>query len=365
MAAELDKNGEGTQVREKMPPSPCEAVNQIRERAAAAAKTIVLPEAFDPRVVQAADAAAAEGLAKVILVGNPDTLRRTAADFGGDLDKVLIVDPEKSGLLDWFANLYYEKRKHKGTTEAQAQLAVREPLWFGAMMVSTGMADGMVGGSMSPTAKLIQAALHCVGPRPGLKTVSSFFLMATPLKEFGVGGSLIYADAGVVPDPTPEQMADITICAADHCRLLLQAEPLIALLSFSTMGSAEHPLVGKVRQALEIIRQKYPQLKVDGEMQLDAAIVPEVAGMKAPKSPVAGHANTLIFPDLNAGNIGYKLTERLARAKAVGPVLQGLACPINDLSRGCKWEEIFDAIAITAIQATLSEGNRKQTPPTQ
>ncbi len=354
MAVELVKNGTGTQARQPMAPSPFELVNRIRQRAREAAKTIVLPEAFDPRVVQAAGAAVAEGLAKVILVGNPDTLHRKAAELETDIDGALIVDPEKSGLLDWFATQYYEKRKHKGTTEAQAQMAVREPLMFGAMMVGTGMADGMVGGSMSPTAKLIQAALHCVGPRPGLKTVSSFFLMATPLKEFGVNGALIYADAGVVPDPTTEQMADITRAAADHCRLLLEAEPLVALLSFSTMGSAEHPLVTKVRQALEIIRVKYPDLKVDGEMQLDAAIVPEVASMKAPNSPVAGHANTLIFPDLNAGNIGYKLTERLARAKAVGPVLQGLASPINDLSRGCKWEEIFDAIAITAIQATLS-----------
>jgi len=359
VAVELDKNGASARVCDKLPPSPFEVVNRIRERAKAAAKTIVLPEAFDPRVVVAADAAVAEGLAKIILVGNADTLRRIASENNADIDKALIVDPEKSGLLDWFASLYYEKRKHKGVTEAQAQMAVREPLWFGAMMVATGMADGMVGGSMSPTAKLIQASLHCVGPRPGLKTVSSFFLMATPLKEFGVNGALIYADAGVVPDPTPEQLADITAAAADHCRLLLEAEPLVALLSFSTMGSAEHPLVAKVRQALEIIRQKYPDLKVDGEMQLDAAIVPEVASMKAPNSVVAGKANTLIFPDLNAGNIGYKLTERLARAKAVGPVLQGLASPINDLSRGCKWEEIYDAIAITAIQATLSEGKKQ------
>ena len=351
---------EPAKTREKLEASPFELVNRIRERARAAAKTIVLPEAFDPRVLLAADAATAEGLAKIILVGNSDTLRRSAAEHGADIDRALIVDPENSGLLDWFAAQYYERRKHKGATEAQAQMAVREPLFFGAMMVGTGMADGMVGGSMSPTAKLIQAALHCVGPRQGLKTVSSFFLMATPRKEFGVNGAFIYADAGVVPDPTPEQMADITASAADHCRLLLEAEPLVALLSFSTMGSAEHPLVTKVRQALEIIRAKYPDMKVDGEMQLDAAIIPDVAGMKAPKSPVAGHANTLIFPDLNAGNIAYKITERLAQAKAVGPVLQGLAAPINDLSRGCKWEEIFDAIAITAIQATLSGNAKKQ-----
>ncbi len=359
MAVELDKHNSAIQAREPMQPSPFELINRIRERARAAAKTIVLPEAFDPRILRAADAATAEGLARVILVGNPEDLGKIAAEAEADIDKALVVDPEASGMLDWFASQYYERRKHKGITEAQAQMAVREPLFFGAMMVNTGMCDGMVAGSMSPTAKLIQAALHCVGPRPGLKTVSSFFLMATPMKEFGVNGALIYADAGVVPEPTSEQLADITAAAADHCRLLLEADPLVALLSFSTMGSAEHPLVAKVRQALEMIRGRYPGLKVDGEMQLDAAIVPEVAQMKAPKSEVAGRANTLIFPDLNAGNIGYKLTERLARAKAVGPVLQGLAAPINDLSRGCKWEEIYDAIAITAIQATLNDEDKK------
>ena len=340
-------------------------LSQIRERAAQLGKTIVLPETEDERVLQAAANIAGTHLAEVILLGDPQQLEQKAGCLGLDISGAVVVDPAKSDLLDWFGQLYYERRRHKGVTEADAHQVVRQPLFFAASLVSARVCDGMVAGSLSPTARVIQAALHCVGTAEGFKTDSSFFLMVTPLPEFGEDGSMIYADAGVVPDPTPEQLADIALGAAAHCRILLDAEPPKPIerlgrggLSFSTFGSANHESVEKVIQAKRIIEQRAPRLAVDGEMQLDAALVPEVAAKKAPGSRVAGKANVLIFPDLNAANIGYKLTERMGRARAVGPILQGLARPVNDLSRGCRWEDIVHAVAITTLQASLDPKTR-------
>lgn len=327
-------------------------LDEIRSRAKAAQQTIVLAEPHDDRVLHAADYVLREGIvAELVLLGSEAKVRSRAKELSLNIDRAVVVDPAASNLAKKFGQMFYERRKHKGITLEQAVTQVRDNLFFGASMVKAGIADGMVCGSVSPTPKVMQAGIFCIGSAPGLKTISSFFLMATPITEFGAKGNFIYSDSGFVPDPTSEQMVDIAFSAASHCRLLLQTEPMIAFLSFSTYGSAEHPKVDKVRAAVKMFKEKYPNLKADGELQVDAAIVPEVGAKKAPGSPVAGKANVLIFPDLDAGNIGYKLTERFSRGSAIGPILQGLDVPINDLSRGCKWQDIVDAVCITVLQA--------------
>lgn len=324
-------------------------IDKIKAKAKADVKRIVLPEGEEIRNVQAAVKIVEQGLAKLTLLGDPEKVKEVAA--GASLDGLTIINPKTSDKCAEYANTLYELRKAKGMTPEQAAELVKDPMYYGVMMVKVGDADGLVSGAIHSTGDMLRPALQIIKSKPGIKTVSSCFLMECPNKAYGDDGVMVFADCAVNIDPDAEQLASIALGAADSARSLAGIEPRVAMLSFSTKGSAKHDLVTKVQEATRIAKELDPNLLLDGELQLDAAIVESVGQLKSPGSPVAGKANVLVFPGLEAGNIGYKLVQRLAGAEAYGPILQGIAKPCNDLSRGCSVDDIVATVAITAAQA--------------
>lgn len=324
-------------------------LERIIQRAGEDKKTIVLPESTDIRTLKAASIVLEKGFANIILVGDEEKINELKGDL--DISGAEIVNPLKSDKIDDFVDTFYEIRKNKGITPEQARETMKDPLYWGVMMVKKGLADGMVAGAINSTPNTLRPALQILKTAPNVKHVSAFFIMCVPNCEYGYNGTFLYADSGLVENPDAEELSEIAICSAATFRQLVEAEPRVAMLSYSTYGSAKSELVDKVVEATRLAKAKAPDLLIDGELQVDAAIVPEVAKSKAAASPLQGRSNVLIFPDLNAGNIAYKLTQRLAKAEAYGPITQGIAKPVNDLSRGCSAEDIVGVVAITAVQA--------------
>jgi len=325
-------------------------IDELINKAKGNSGSIVLPESTDPRVLTAVAKIVAMDLAKVTLLGESEIINQEAKALNIELNNVTIINPETSEDIPAFAEAYYQRRKEKGVTMAQAIETVKNPLYFGASMVKEGKVEGMVAGAVNITADVLRAALQVIGVMPGLKTVSSAFIM--PVPDFrGEKRIFLFADCAVVPNPSSEQLADIAMSSALTRKAIIGDEPKVALLSFSTLGSAKHELVDKVTMAKEILTERKVDFDFDGELQVDAAIIPEVAKRKAPQSSVAGNANILIFPDLQAGNIGYKLAQYIGKVEAIGPIIQGLAAPVSDLSRGCSAEDIVNTVAIVLLLA--------------
>ncbi len=328
-----------------------ELMNKIFEVAKSDKKRIVLPEGTEERTLVAVQEIQKQGFAYPVLIGNENEIKEKAANLDVDLNGVEIIDPEKSDRLEAYIEAFYELRKKKGMTMEKADKIVRDPLYFATMMVKLDDADGMVSGAVHTTGDLLRPGLQIIKTAPGVSCVSSFFIMLVPGSKYGENGLLLFSDCAVNPNPNEDQLAAIAIATAETAKNLCKMDPRVAMLSFSTMGSADGDLVQKVRNATEKAKELRPDLNIDGELQLDAAIVEKVAAQKAPNSAVAGKANVLVFPDLQAGNIGYKLVQRFANAEAIGPICQGFAKPINDLSRGCCSDDIVKVVAITAVQA--------------
>ena len=326
-------------------------IEQIKQRAKQEIKTIVLPEATDARILEAAQIIKEEEYAKVILIGNEEEVRKLANEKNVDLGETEIIDPSKSKETERYAKELYGLRKAKGMTEEQANQLVLEPVYYGMMMVKLDEADGLVSGAVHSTSDTLRPALQILKTAPGTKLVSAFFVMVVPDCKYGENGTFIFADSGLNEEPDSEKLSEIAISSSKSFEQLVGKEPKVAMLSYSSYGSAHSASTEKVIEATKLVKEKEPNLLVDGELQLDAAIVPEVAEFKAKGSPLKGEANVLVFPDLGAGNIGYKLVQRLAKAEAYGPLCQGIAKPVNDLSRGCSSEDVAGVVAITAVQA--------------